>query len=64
MKTRAESKKFAKENERLLRMKNKPTSRKLATEDLPKFKRGSKWRVANSSSRVKEAIERNQRDRR
>lgn len=56
MKTKLESKKLAKENKRILNMKNKPLRRKITDADLPKFKAGKNWRVANSSSRVKEAI--------
>lgn len=58
------SKKIDKENERILRMKNKPTRRKLTDQDLPSWKKGKNWRVNNSSVRVKEAIERNQTKRR
>lgn len=53
------SKKIDKENERILRMKNKPTRRKITDQDLPKFKKGKNWREWNSSERVKEAIKRN-----
>ena len=37
-----ESKKLAKESERILRMKGKPLSRKLTDQDLPRFLIGSK----------------------
>ena len=45
MKTRYESRKLAKEGERIQRFKNKPTKRKLADHDLPEFKKGKNWRV-------------------
>jgi len=38
-----------KEDERILRMKNKPLNRKLTDEDIPKFKGGKNWRRNNSS---------------
>lgn len=53
------SKKIAKENERILRMKNKPTNRKLTDQDIPKFKGGKNWRRHNSADRIKDAINRN-----
>jgi hypothetical protein len=56
--TAKESKKRAKEGDRVLRMKNKPLHRKTGDADLPKFNGGKKWRVINSSSRVKQAIDR------
>jgi superfamily II DNA/RNA helicase len=56
MRAAGEGKKLAKEDERILRMKNKPTRRHLTDQDLPKFKGGRKWRTWNSSSRAKEAI--------
>jgi superfamily II DNA/RNA helicase len=58
-KTRKESMKTTKENDRMLRSKNKPLSRKLTDQDLPKFQAGKQWRTKNSSARIKEAIERN-----
>jgi len=53
------SKKVASENERILRMKNKPLHRQLTDQDIPKFKGGKNWRSKNTSDRVKDAIRRN-----
>jgi len=60
MKTKKESKKLTKEGQRILRMKNKPTKRKLGDQDLPTFKKGGQWRGKNQGNRVREAISRNQ----
>jgi len=60
MRTRGESLKVAKEERRILRMKNKPTKRATTFEDRPSFKKGPNWRTLNSSHRVKTAIKRNQ----
>ena len=59
MKTRFESKKLAKEDARILRMKNKPRRRQLSDHDAPKFKKGKEWRVLNTAEKIKDAVGKN-----